>query len=129
VTVEHALARVARNAIVVSAVFAAVALVTGGLDAALGVVGGAALTLMSFLLLKRGTAGLADPASPPVPKARAAAAILVRYALLAFAAYVMIARLHLHPIGLLVGASSIVTAIALEAAAVVSGAHRKSRNP
>ncbi len=39
----------------------------------------------------------------------------VRYALLGFLAYVMIVRLHLHPVGLLVGASSLVMATAIEA--------------
>jgi hypothetical protein len=38
-----------------------------------------------------------------------------RYALLAVLAYVMIARLRLHPIGLVVGASSLVASAALEA--------------
>ena len=38
-----------------------------------------------------------------------------RYALLAFLAYVMIARLRLPPLGLLAGASSIVAAVSLEA--------------
>jgi hypothetical protein len=90
------------------------------------VVGGAALTLMSFLMLKRGTARLADPAAPPVSKGRVAALVLLRYALLGFAAYVMIARLRLHPLGLLVGASSIVTAVAVEAAGVMSGYRRNS---
>jgi hypothetical protein len=126
VNAEQTLGRIARNAVLISAVFTAGALMLGGLNAAVGVVGGAALTLMSFLMLKRGTAGLADPASPPVSKGRVAALVLLRYALLGFAAYVMIARLRLHPLGLLVGASSIVTAVAVEAAGVMSGHRRNS---
>jgi hypothetical protein len=39
-----------------------------------------------------------------------------RYALLGFMAYVMIARLRLPPVWLLAGASSIVAAVAVEAA-------------
>ena len=39
-----------------------------------------------------------------------------RYALLAVLAYVMIARLRLHPVGLVVGASSLVVAATVEAA-------------
>jgi hypothetical protein len=50
---------------------------------------------------------------------RAAAGALVkmtgRYALLAVLAYVMIARLRLHPVGLVVGASSLLASAALEA--------------
>ena len=110
------LARVARRALVISAVFTAAALILGGVNAAVGVVGGAALALMSFLMLKRGTARLADPAAGRAGRGSALGLVVVRYALLAFAAYVMIARLRLHPIGLLVGASSIAAAIAVEAA-------------
>lgn len=114
------LERVARRAVVISAILTAVALVLGGADAAVGVVGGAVLALMSFLLLKRGmTRVTVRAASPESGASRGASAglIVVRYALLALAAYVMIARLRLHPIGLLVGASSIAAAVAVEAAA------------
>jgi hypothetical protein len=41
--------------------------------------------------------------------------VAFRYALLALLAYVMIARLRLHPLGLLAGASSVVAAAAVEA--------------
>jgi hypothetical protein len=41
--------------------------------------------------------------------------VLLRYALLALLAYVMIARLRLHPIGLLAGASSVAAAASIEA--------------
>jgi hypothetical protein len=115
--VDQALSRIARRAVLISAVFTAGALVLGGVNAALGVIGGGMLTLMSFLLLRRGVARLADPDAPPVSKRRAATVVILRYALLGFAAYVMIARLRLHPIGLLVGASSIVVATAAEATA------------
>ena len=47
--------------------------------------------------------------------------LAARYALLALIAYVMIARLRLHPLGLLAGASSVVAAAALEAVRVVAG--------
>ena len=109
------LARVARRAVVISAVFTAVALLMGGLPAAVGVLGGATLALMSFLLLRRGIRGLAEPGAPAQRRDRAVALILLRYALLAFAAYVMIARLRLHPLGLLIGASSIAVAVTAEA--------------
>ena len=39
----------------------------------------------------------------------------LRYALLGLLAYVMIARLRLHPVGLLAGASSVVAAVSVEA--------------
>jgi hypothetical protein len=116
VTPDAVLTRVARKAIVVSAVFAAVALILGGLDAAVGVVGGAILALMSFLLLKRGTARMADPSAGAAARGGGLGLILVRYALLGLAAYVMVVRLRLHPIGLLAGVSSIAAAVAIEAA-------------
>jgi len=40
---------------------------------------------------------------------------VLRYALLGLLAYVMIARLRLNPVGLLLGASSMVAAAAIEA--------------
>ena len=119
--VDRSLSRIARNAVIIAVLLTAAALVMGGLSAAAGVAGGAALTLMSFLLLKRATARLTDPGAPQASKGRAAAVVVLRYALLGFAAYVMIARLRLHPLGLLVGASSIVLAVTVEAAAALSG--------
>jgi hypothetical protein len=121
--VERALRRIARRAVVISAMLTAGGLLLGGVNGAVGVVGGALLTLMSFLMLRRGTAKLADPDAPRDSKARALVLVVLRYALLGFAAYVMIARLRLHPIGLLVGASSIVIAIAAEAAAALPRKH------
>lgn len=113
------LARIARRALLISAVLAALALVVGGaggLAAATGVVGGAALAIMSFLLLRRGTAHMAAPADPASPAVRTGLGlVLVRYALLALAAYVMVARLRLHPLGLIAGASSVALAITFEA--------------
>jgi len=56
-----------------------------------------------------------EPA-PPAPRVgRTALIVIGRYALLALLAYVMIARLRLHPLGLLAGASSVVAAAAIEA--------------
>ena len=55
-----------------------------------------------------------------VPRARIAFQLAGRYALLGFMAYVMIARLRLHPLGLLAGASSIVAAVTVEAVRVFS---------
>jgi hypothetical protein len=60
-----------------------------------------------------------EPVRPPLPlRARpvmAAVRFAGRYALLGFLAYVMIARLRLHPVGLLGGVTSFVVAVALEA--------------
>jgi hypothetical protein len=46
--------------------------------------------------------------------------LVSRYALLGLTAYVMIARLRLHPVGLLIGASSLVASAVLETGRVLT---------
>ena len=75
------------------------------------VLGGGLLVATSFLSIRGGVEEMAD-------RRRAGRAVLKvagRYALLAFLAYVMIARLRLPPLGLIAGASSIVAASLVEA--------------
>lgn len=55
---------------------------------------------------------------------RAVVKLVGRYALLGLMAYAMIARLRLHPIGLLIGASSLVASASFEAFRVVSRPRR-----
>jgi len=106
--------RLGRTAALLCALMAAVALAVSGMGAALGVLGGGVLVGVSFLALASGTGALGADRARLV---RAATIRLVgRYALLGFLAYVMIARLRLHPLGLLAGASSVVAAAAVEAA-------------
>ena len=84
---------------------------------ALAVLGGGLLVGTSYWLLKAGV-GERFPGGAPktgVPRGRIVLSARGRYALLAFLAYVMIARLRLHPLGLLAGASSIVAAVTVEA--------------
>ena len=106
------------------------------LDVAAGIVAGGVLAAVSFFAIKSSidaVLGLlpvplgSDPiqiagSETPIDTGagrRAAVGALAkmtgRYALLAVLAYVMIARLRLHPIGLVVGASSLVASAALEA--------------
>jgi hypothetical protein len=62
-----------------------------------------------------------------IEKPRPAAILLRlagRYALLGVLAYVMIARLRLHPVGLLIGVSSLVVAASLEAVRTTAGMGR-----
>jgi hypothetical protein len=118
------LRRLRRNTAMACGIIALIAL---ALDperprAALGVVGGGlliaisyaavAFTIGAFIPLRR------DERAPKRKQRRALAALIFagHYALLAFVAYVMIARLRLHPIGLLGGVTSLVVAVALEAA-------------
>ena len=110
--------RLQRTAAVCCLVMAAVALVvTREWWTALSVIGGGALTGISFVSIRGGVDALAsssgDRARPKL--ARALVKMAGRYALLALLAYVMIARLRLHPLGLMAGASSVVAAAALEA--------------
>jgi hypothetical protein len=119
---DDLLRRLQRNACVACVLFAAIAFGVSGRGAAAAVVGGGSHAGISFLLIKGAildvTAFADDPRSP-APRVNTGFAVVKltgRYALLAFLAYVMIARLRLHPIGLFVGASSFVAAAAIEAA-------------
>lgn len=107
--------RVERNAWYACAGMALVALVLGEGRAgpAVAVVGGGALIGLAYWSLKTG-AGLLAPREPRRRTGKAVLAVVARYALLGFLAYVMIARLRLHPLGLLAGASSFVAAVSIE---------------
>ena len=101
---------------------ALLALPLGGVSAAAGVLGGGLLIGTSFYLLGSGSGGLAALMAGSVSQqekrriARGVALKLAgRYALLGFLAYVMIARLRLHPLGVLAGASSVAAAAFVEA--------------
>ena len=100
---------------------------------ALGVLGGGLLVGVSYWSLKssvtalvdvlagvgKGAGTAADPARPRANMRREIVKLTLRYALLGLLAYVMIARLRLHPWGLLAGASSVVAGVSLEAARLV----------
>lgn len=108
-------------------VMAAAALVIwrGTPRVALGVLGGGLLIAVSYRTIASGVDGLVDSLGGQAGTNRAENArprlawtvtkLAGRYALLAVLAYVMIARLRLHPVGLLVGASSVVAAASVEA--------------
>lgn len=105
-----------------------VAIWPGRPEIAAGVIAGGALAGVSFFAIKSSidavlglmpNAGASEPLSPMARRRIAAGALgkmTGRYALLAVLAYVMIARLRLHPIGLVAGASSLVAATMFEAA-------------
>ena len=109
---EDLLPRLQRNALVSCAVMAAAAVaLTRDWRAGLAVAGGGILIATSFLSIRGGIDGMAA-------RRRAGRVILTiagRYALLAFLAYVMIARLRLPPLGLMAGATSVVAAAMIEA--------------
>ncbi len=135
---DPTLRRLERNAVLVCAGLATVAALVAEarLEAALSVLAGGLLVAVSYATIKAGVAGLVtamagwsasrtDGVDRPARRrrlVRAGAMFVGRYALLGVLAYVMMARLRLHPLGLLAGVSSIAAAAALEAARLL--AHR-----
>ena len=110
---------IGRLSAVICVIFAAAAAALAGWRVAAGVLGGGVLIGVSFYTVGGGVAAIVAAASGqgPSPKrlGRTVLHVVLRYALLGFLAYVMIARLRLHPIGLLVGASSVPAAAVVEA--------------
>jgi hypothetical protein len=106
-----------------TAVLAAVA-PFGGLWAALGVLGGGVLAGVSYRGLKAGVYGAARQGPG---RAAALAKFFTRYAILAVAAYVMLARLCLPAWAVMAGASSLVVAVTVAAVRAFGSVSR--RNP
>lgn len=108
-----------RRAIACCAAFAVVALVvTRGWRAPVGVLAGGVLIGVSFLAIRSSIEQIAPARRGGIRVEKPALAVVQlagRYALLAILAYVMIARLRMHPVALIAGASSVVAATALEA--------------
>ena len=93
----------------------------GSASRAASVAAGGLLVALSYVTTRSGVGVLvslltsgARPQSVRSAR-RIALRIAGRYALLALLAYVMIARLRLHPVGLIVGVSSVVAAVSIEA--------------
>ena len=120
---DRLLRRIGRTAVIVCASMAVVAFAVSSspLRSAFAVIGGGLIAGVSYLAIQSGVSAFVDrlivsDAAPRRPALRwAVTKLTVRYALLGFGAYVMIARLRLSPLGLLAGASSIVAAVAVEA--------------
>jgi hypothetical protein len=121
-----------RDAVVACAVMAGIALAVqrGRPDAAVGVVGGFALAALSYSAIK-GAVNLVvsvagrppsvpgePPGESPLPAGRRVALAVkffTRYALLAVGAYVMLACLRVHPVGLFAGATTPFVAAVVQA--------------
>lgn len=115
--------RVRRSAVLICVLSAVAAAFWKGMPMAFGVLGGGLLIGISFITIGSGVAAIAAAADNGSPRRSLAGALVklaFRYALLGFLAYVMIARLRLHPIGLLVGASSFAAAVSVEAVRLLS---------
>ena len=119
------LRRLQRSAVVFCLGAAALAFMWRGgrADVAAGILAGGGLIATSYWAIRSGIDGALAAWAPrdvQTSLGRAAFVWLIvkftaRYALLGGIAYVMIARLRLHPIGLLAGATSVVAAAAREA--------------
>ncbi len=128
------LRRFERNQVLVCVVLAAVATAAGRLDIAAGVVGGTLLMAIGYAGIKAIVNVLTESAirgkQPEYGRSRdrrrlwALVKFVSSYALLALAAYVMLVRLHLHPLGVVAGASAPVISAAIEG---VAAARRLSR--
>jgi hypothetical protein len=122
--------RIARNTALTCAAIAAMAAVwTRDYPVPLGVLGGGLLIGLSYWAIK-GTVdsfigrrtGVARPGGEAVTAAESGAKhapfqlvkFFTRHGMLALAAYGMMVRLHLDPVGLLAGVSSLVIAVAVE---------------
>ena len=125
------LRRLERGALVwcVLAAVGVLALAPSRTDVLLGIAGGGILAIVSFYAIRgsvdaavRAFAPTAEPIPEPAPRParRPGMGSLVvkmagRYALLALLAYVMIARLRLHPLGLLLGMTALAASATAEA--------------
>ena len=119
------LSRIARDTAITCALFASIAIVVwpGDWSIPLGVVGGGLLLALSTWAI-RGTVdawlGRSRGAGTGGAEVRPRATLglvkfFTRYAMLAFAAYVMMARLHIDPVGMLAGVSALGVAAGAEA--------------
>jgi hypothetical protein len=114
------LRRVERNGMIACAAMAAAAwALAGNVSAAAGVFGGGAIAWVSYSGIKGGVDVLTGVSSGGGSRRAGMAAGLVkvftRYAILAVAAYVIMARLRLPPVAVCAGASSLVVAVMVEA--------------
>ena len=103
---------------------------TRGFRAPLGVLGGGLLIGLSYWAIRgtvdaligprsgvsrhRGGAATADGETPLTTSRFQLVKFFTRHGMLALAAYVMMVRLHLDPVGLLAGVSSLAVALAVE---------------
>ena len=112
--------RLIRDSLIVLAASALAALALSGVTLAGGVLGGGVLAAISGIALYRAVMALGPPAAGEegrrLSPARVAVGLTLRHALLLGAGYVIIGRLHLHPLGVLVGVSAVVLAAMVEAA-------------
>ena len=108
-----------RSALLIFAIMIVVAAASGGgLRAVLGVVGGALLAAVSYRAIHAGVdAAMLGRSNKNTRRSTVWRLVkfITRFAILGLIAYVMMVRLRAHPVWMLLGASSLVVAAALEA--------------
>ena len=114
------LSRIARDAAVTCASFVVLSMVVwpGQWRIPLGVAGGGVLVVLSWWAIRGTVDGWLGRVRGNGGRPRAGLGLVkffTRYAMLGFAAYVMMARLHLDPIGMLAGVSALGVAAGAEA--------------
>jgi hypothetical protein len=116
---DPVLRRIERHSLIACVMLAvAAAVVTRRGEAALGVLGGGALVAISYRGIKGGSTALVDVSAGGGSRRGVAIGLVkffTRYAILAVAAYVIMARLRLPPVAVFAGASSLVIAVMVEA--------------
>jgi alpha-D-ribose 1-methylphosphonate 5-phosphate C-P lyase len=114
---DPVLRRIERSSLIACAVLALTAGIgTRRVDVPLGVLGGGALVAISYLGIKGGISALVEDGVAGSKKvAIGLVKFFTRYAILAVAAYVIMARLRLPPMAVFAGASSLVIAVMVEA--------------
>ena len=114
---DPALRRIERHSLMACAALAVAAgIATRRVEAPLGVLGGGALVAISYRGIKAGITALVGAGAGGTRNvAVALVKCFTRYAILAIAAYVIMARLRLPPVAVFVGASSLVIAVTVEA--------------
>ena len=123
---DPVLRRIERHSVIACAALAVAAgIVTRGVEAPLGVLGGGALVAISYRGIKAGISTVVDTGHGGAgggsrPVAIGLVKFFTRYAILAVAAYVIMARLRLPPVAVFAGASSLVIAVMVEALRGVS---------
>ena len=120
---DPALRRIERYSLMACAALAVAAgMMTRRLDAPLGVAGGGALVAISYRGIKAGISAMAGAgrAGSARPVAVGLVKFFTRYAILAIAAYVIMARWRLPPVAVFAGASSLVIAVMIEALRALS---------
>ncbi|MPZ21107.1 MAG: hypothetical protein GEV06_24885 [Luteitalea sp.] len=125
---DRVVERIGRGALAACLLLTVAAWLLSNASIAVGVLGGGLISGLSLWTIRSSVGALMTTGTGRARRGSAGRRLFGlagRYALLGFLAYVMIVRLRLHPIGLLLGASSVVLAASAETVRflVRGGAH------